>query len=171
MCHRQHIILCPRRQHHCPMALSSIAIEQSKGTMNTKQKLKKLLDYLATYPDATIRFRASDMIMNVHLVAFYLSVSNARSPVCSHFFMGWSPKDGDPIQLNGAFFTLCAILRFVVASAAEAELRTLFLNCKEGMIFRLTLEELGHPRPRTLIDCYNDTAVGIANNTVKRQRS
>jgi hypothetical protein len=36
------------------MALSSIAIEQSKGTTNTMEKAKQLLDYLATYPDATI---------------------------------------------------------------------------------------------------------------------
>jgi hypothetical protein len=55
------------------MALSSIAIEQSKGTTNTMEKAKQLLDYLATYPDATIRFRASDMIMNVHSNALYLS--------------------------------------------------------------------------------------------------
>jgi hypothetical protein len=49
--------------------------------------------------------------------------------------MGWSPKDGDPIKLNGAFFMLCTILCFVVASAAEAELGALFMNCKEGIIF------------------------------------
>jgi hypothetical protein len=49
--------------------------------------------------------------------------------------MGWSPIDGDPIKLNGAFFTLRAILCFVVASTAEAKLGALFLNCKEGMIF------------------------------------
>jgi hypothetical protein len=49
--------------------------------------------------------------------------------------MGWSPINGNPIRLNGEFFTFCAILWFVVASAAEAELSTLFLNCKEGMIF------------------------------------
>jgi hypothetical protein len=84
--------------------------------------------------------------------------------------MGWSPKDRDPIKLNGAFFTLCAILRFVVASAAEAELGTLHLNCKEGMIFCLTLEELGHPQPKTPIHCNNATAVGIANNTINRQQ-
>ena len=36
------------------MALSSIAIKQSKGTTNTMQKSKQLLDYLATYPDATV---------------------------------------------------------------------------------------------------------------------
>ena len=153
------------------MALSSIAIEQTKGTTSTMEKAKHLLDYLATHHDATIRYRASDMIMNVHSDASYLSESGARSRACGHFFMGWSPKDGDPIKLNGAFFTLCAILRFVVASAAEAELGALFLNCKEGMIFRMALEELGHPQPRTQIHCDNATAVGIANNTVKRQRS
>jgi hypothetical protein len=112
------------------MALSSIAIEQSKGTTNTMQKAKQLLDYLATYPDATIHFRASNMIMNVHFNASYLSKSDAGSQAWGHFFMGWSPKDGDPIKLNGAFFTLCTILRFVVASATEAELGTLFLNAK-----------------------------------------
>jgi hypothetical protein len=130
------------------MALSSIAVEQSKGTTNTMEKAKQLLDYLATYPDATICFRALYMIMNVHSDASYLLESNACSRACGHFFMGWSPKDGDPIRLNGAFFTMCAILCFVVASAAEAKLGTLFLNCKEGMIFRLTLEELGHPQPK-----------------------
>jgi hypothetical protein len=75
------------------------------------------------------------MIMNVHYNASYLSESDARSQVCGHFFMGWFPKDGDPINLNGAFFTICNFLRFVIASAVEAELGALFLNCKEGMIF------------------------------------
>ncbi len=149
------------------MALSSIAIEQSKGMRNTMEKAKQLLDYLATYPDATIQFRVSDMIMNVHSDASYLSESDARSRAYGHFFMGWSPKDGDPIKLNGAFFTLCAILWFVVASAVEAELGALFLDWKECIIFCLTLEELGHPQPKTPVHCNNATTVGIANNTVK----
>jgi hypothetical protein len=59
------------------MALSSIAIEQSKGTTNTMAKAKQLLDYLVTYPDAMIRFCASDMIMNVHSDASYLLESDA----------------------------------------------------------------------------------------------
>jgi len=105
------------------------------------------------------------MIMNVHSDASYLSELDVRSRACGHFFMGWTPKDGNPIKLNGAFFTLCAILCFVVASAVEAELGALFLNCKEGIIFRLTLKELGHPQPKTPIHCNNTTAVGIANNT------
>ena len=144
------------------MALSSIASEQTRGTTNTMAKVKQMLDYLVTHPNATIRFRASDMVLNVHSDASYLSETK---------FMGWSPKDGDPIKLNGAFFTLCTILRFVVASAAEVKLGALFLNCKEGIIFRLTLEQLGHPQPRTPVHCDDATTVGITNNTIKRQRS
>jgi hypothetical protein len=135
------------------------------------EKAKQLLDYLAMNSNATMRFKASDMIMNVHSDASYLSDANAQSRACGHYFMGWDTTDGDPIKLNSAFFTLCTILRFVVAFAAEAELRALFLNCKEGIIFRMTLEELGHPQPKTIVHCDNATAVGIANNTVKRQRS
>jgi hypothetical protein len=89
------------------MALSLIAIEQMKGTTSTMDKAKQLLDYLATHPDATIRNHASDMVMNVHSDASYLLESDACSRACGHFFMGWSPNDSDPIQLNGAFFTLC----------------------------------------------------------------
>jgi hypothetical protein len=111
------------------------------------------------------------MILNVHSDTSYLSKSNAHGRACSHFFMGWSPKDGDPIKLNGAFFTLCTILRFVVASEAEAELGALFLNCIEGIIFSLTLEELGHPQLRTPVHFDNAITLGIANNTVKQQQS
>jgi hypothetical protein len=76
-----------------------------------------------------------------------------------------------PIKLNGAFFTLCAILRCVVASAVEAEHGALFLNCKKAKKFRLTLEEMGHPQPPTPIHCNNLTAIGITNNNIKQQQS
>jgi hypothetical protein len=99
------------------------------------EKAKQLLNYLATNPDGTIWYHASDMIMNVHSNASYLSEAGAHIRAFEHFFMGWNAKDGNPIKLKSAFFTLCAILCFVVASAAEAELGALFLNCKEGMIF------------------------------------
>jgi hypothetical protein len=72
------------------MTLSSIAIKQTKGTTSTMEKAKQLLDYLVTNPNATMRFKASDMIMNVHLDALHLSKANAWSKACGHFFMvGW----------------------------------------------------------------------------------
>ena len=73
--------------------------------------------------------------------------------------------------MNGAIFTFCEILKCVVSSAAEAELAVLILNCKEGKIIRLILQELDHIQPFTPIHCDNKTAAGIANDTVKKQRS
>ena len=73
--------------------------------------------------------------------------------------------------MNGAFHTSSTIMRFVVASAAEAELGTLFHNSQTGMIFQQTLKDLGHTQPKTPVHCDNATAVGIASNTVKRQGS
>jgi hypothetical protein len=148
------------------MALSTIASKQAKGTENTMLKTKQLLDYLAMHLDATVRFYALDMVMNIHSDASYLSEANAHSRGCDNFFMGWKPNPTKPIKLNEAFFTLCAIVRFVVASAAEAKLRALFPNCKQATIFRLTLKEMGHLQPTTPIHCDSSTAVGIANNTV-----
>ena len=117
------------------MALSTIASEQMTGTEQRMEKALQVLDYLATHPNATVKFRASNMVMNIHSDASYLTEPKARSRTCGLFFMGWTPKDNKPIKLNGAFHTLCSILRFVVASAAEAKLGALFLNCQEGMIF------------------------------------
>ena len=75
------------------------------------------------------------------------------------------------IKLNGTIHIISTILKIVAASAAEAELGALFVNAKEGCVIRLILHELGHPQPPTPIHFDNSTAAGIANNTVKRQRS
>jgi hypothetical protein len=56
--------------------------------------------------------------------------------------MGWMPKDGDPIQLNGAFHVSTTIMRSVVAAATKAELGALYHNYQPGIIFRLTLAKI-----------------------------
>jgi hypothetical protein len=61
------------------MPLNDIATEQTKATEKTQAATNQLLDYLATHPDATLRYQASDMILHIHSNASYLSVSNARS--------------------------------------------------------------------------------------------
>ena len=153
------------------MALSTIAAEQTIATTNTLAKCTQLLDYLSDNSEATIRYYASDMIMNIHSDASYLSEAKARSRTCGHFFMGWMPTDNEPIRLNGAFYVSATIMRFVVASAAEAELGALYHNCQKGIVYRDILKDMGHPQPHTPVHCDNATAVGIANNSVKRQRS
>ena len=110
------------------------------------------------------------MVFNIHYDASYLSETNARSRVAGQFFLGRKSDPTKPIVLNGTLYIMCGILKFVVALAAEAELGALFLNCKEGIIMRLNLQEMGHPQPATPIYCDNMTATGIANDTIKKQR-
>jgi hypothetical protein len=107
--------------------------------------------------------------MNVHLDASHLLEALTHSRACGHVFIGLTPTNGNPIKLIGAFFTLCGILRFAVASAAKAKLGALFLSHIEWMIFQMTLEKLGHPQSKTPGYCNNTMAVGIANNTLKQQ--
>jgi len=118
-----------------------------------------------------IRYRASDMILNVHSDASYLSAPKARSRAGGYFFLGSLPRDGDPIKLNEAIHVTCTILKLVAASAAEAKLGALFLNAQEAKVFRLVLAEPGQPQPPTPIHINNITTVGIVNNTIKRQQS
>jgi hypothetical protein len=59
------------------MPLNDIATEQTKATEKTQAATNQMLDYLATHPDATIRYHTSDMIFHIHSDASYLSVSNA----------------------------------------------------------------------------------------------
>jgi hypothetical protein len=111
------------------------------------------------------------MILNVHSDASYLSAGKGRSRAGGYFFLGSMPEDGRSMKLNGNIHITCAILKLVAASAAEAELGSLFLNTREAKIIRLILHELGHPQPPTPIHVDNTTAVGIVNSTIKRQRS
>jgi hypothetical protein len=153
------------------VGLNTIATEQAAATQKTVKTAKDLLDYAATNSQAKIRYWASDMILQIHSDASYLSEPKSKSRASGHYFLGWLPVNGQPIRLNGALFTLCTILKFVAASAAESELGALFLNIKEGRVQRLTLTEMGHLQPPTPIHCDNATAVGIANETVKKHRS
>jgi hypothetical protein len=73
------------------MPLNDIATEQTKATETTQAATNQMLGYLATHPDATIRYHASDMIVNIHSDASYLSVSNARSRLGGLFSWGTNP--------------------------------------------------------------------------------
>ena len=77
---------------------------------------------------------------------------------------------GQTIKLNRNIHITCAILKLVAASVAEAELGSLFLNAREAKVLRITLHKLGHPQPPTHIHVDITTAVGIVNNTIKRQQ-
>jgi hypothetical protein len=128
-----------------------------------------MLDYLATHPEATIRYHASDVILHIHSDASYLSVSNARSRLGGLCFLG--NKSPEQETLNGSILNVAAVIKNVVASAAESEVGACFHNAQSGAPLRVTLTKLGHAQPPTPLQTDNSTAYGIVNETIKQKRS
>ena len=62
-------------------------------TEKTITNMNHMLDYLATNSNAQVRFYPSNMILNVHSDASYLSAKDAKSCAAGHFFLGWEPDD------------------------------------------------------------------------------
>jgi hypothetical protein len=151
------------------MPLNDIATEQTKATEKTQAATNKLLDYLATHPDAAISYHATDMILHIHSDASYLSVSNARSQLGGLFFLGNKSPEQD--KLNGSILNIASIIKNVVASAAALEVEACFHNAQSGAPLRVTLTEMGHTQPPTPLRTDNSTAFVILNETIKQKRS
>jgi hypothetical protein len=127
------------------------------------------LDYLASHPDAKIRFHASDMILHIHSDASYLSVSKARIHLGGLFYLGYNPPNQN--KLNGSILNVASVIKNVVASAAESEVGACFQNAQTAAPFRVTLLELGHKQPATPLLTDNSTAYGTLNEIIKQKRS
>jgi hypothetical protein len=151
------------------MPLNDIATEQTKAMEKMQAAMNQILDYLATHPDTTIRYHDSDMILHIHSDASYLSVSNARSRLGGIFFLG--NKSPEQETLNGSILNVAAVIKNVVASAAESEVGACFHNAQSGAPLRVTLTELGHTQPLTPLRTDKSTAYGIVNETIKQKRS
>jgi hypothetical protein len=149
-------------------ALNTLATQQAKPTITTEKHVKQFLDYCATHPDAKIRYFASDMILQIHSDAAYMNETKARSTAGGHYFMGNQIKPNTPIFLNGAIYSLCKFIG-VVASAAEAELGSLFLNAQEAVKLQIALDEMGHRQPPTPIHCNNNNEICIVHGTIEQQ--
>ena len=148
-------------------ALKKIDRKQDKPTMLTKKWTQQLLDYAATYPNTSIRYYKSDMILKQYSDSSYNNEENARSSYGGYFFLGWNQPDNEQVRLNGALLAEVNVLKLVAASAAESELGALFKNMQRGVILRLTSQEMGHPQPPTDVWIDNTTTHGIANSTFK----
>jgi hypothetical protein len=52
---------------------------------------------------------------------------------------------------NGAILIISTVLKHVMSSAAESEIVSVIMNAKKTTILQTTLEEIGHPQPRTAL--------------------
>ena len=152
------------------VALSAIGSQQAAATEATNEAVHQLLDYCATYPDDGILYRSSDMVLAGHADAGFANETKSRSRAGAHVFL----SENDPIpRWNGPLLTIAQIMKYVVSSAAEAEMTALFLTAKEMVPLRNTLTEMGWKQPPSPLQSDNSTAVGMTNSTLipKKSRS
>ncbi len=69
---------------------------------------------------------------------------------------------------NGEILTILQIIKSVMSSAAEAEIGALYINCREAIPARHTLEYLGHKQPPIPMQIYITTALGVVNNNIMK---
>ena len=68
---------------------------------------------------------------------------------------------------NGAVLNITQIIKNMMSSAAEAEIGALFLNSRQAVPARTTLEEMGHKQPPTPIQTDNTTALGFVSKNLQ----
>jgi hypothetical protein len=114
------------------------------------------------HPGATLRYHASDMILNIHSDTSYPSERETKSRAGGFFYMG-SNTDKTNRLTNGSILIIITFLKQAMSSAAEAEIGAVFLNAKEGTVICTTLEEVGHHQPLTPLQTDSTTATGYSN--------
>jgi hypothetical protein len=148
-------------------SLNEIACAASSGTEATLEAATYLLNYIACNQKPKIRFRASDMILQVDSDAAFQVCPKARSRAGGYLYLG----SRDNTQFNAPIHVLAKVIKTVMGSAAEAEVAALHMNAQEAIPIRHCLEELGHPQPPTRLRTDNSTAKGFINGTIKQKRS
>ena len=138
------------------VALSAITSSQSAPTATTLGKVKYFLDYAALHPDTILTYCASDMVLDAHSDASYLSEPKTRSRAGGHFFL--SDHSENPPN-NRAVLNIYQRIKNVMTLAADAEIGALFINSRQAIPARNTVEEMGHKQPPTPMQTDNTTAI------------
>ena len=152
-------------------ALNEIASSQAKPRETTRKKTQQLMDYLHTYPDAYLRFHASDMVLHIESDAAYLVAPKARSRIAGYFHLSDHPNKTNNPKINAAIQVECKTLRHVVSSSAEAEVAGIFHNATMALPMRHMLTALGHQQPPTPVKTDNATATGFIYDNIHQKRS
>ena len=149
-------------------ALNEIGQQQASATKDTDAELLQLLDYVATYPNGGILFRASGMVFAGHSDAAHLNVSKALSRAGAHIMIS---EDTPVPTSNGPVLTVAQIIKFFMSSAAKSKIAGLFICSKAMVPIRNTLIKMGWPQPKSPIQYDNSTDVGVSNNTIIQRKT
>ena len=102
------------------------------------------------------------MILEAHADAGFLDKYKSCSRLGAHIFLSENPKP----KLNDPVLTIAHIIKYVMASAAEAEMAALYITSKKMVPLRNTFIEMGWSQPKSHIQTDNSTAVGFTNKTI-----
>ena len=93
----------------------------------------------------------------------FTNKTKGRSRAGAHIFL----SEDDPFpRWNGAILTIAQVIKFVMTSAAKAELGALFIAAQKLVPLHQTLIEMGWTHPPTPIQTDNTTAAGVVNKTL-----
>ena len=99
------------------VTLNSIGTLESAATEATNAAFNQMLDYLATYPNDGIVYRASNMILAAHSDASFHNESKGCSQAGAHIFL----SEDDPVpQWNRPILSIAQGIKFVMTSSTEA---------------------------------------------------
>ena len=124
--------------------ISTIGSQQASSIKDTNKAIHQLLDYYATYLDDGILYRSSDMILAGLSDSGFNNETRARSRSGAHIFL--SENESIP-RWNEPLLKISQIMKYVVSSAAEAEMTALFLTSNEMVPLRHTLTKMGWKQP------------------------
>ena len=89
--------------------------------------MEKMLFIVDSVADAVLTYNRNNMVVAVHSDTFCLTELKFRSESGGQFFLSTYERDSEN---NGAVFNIMKNIKKVVTSAAEAEIRALFINVR-----------------------------------------
>ena len=122
------------------VSLSTLVLAIFHRTEAMSRAMVQMLNYCTTHPYAVIRYKQSDMILEIHSNSSYLPDPKAGSREGGHFSLTNKPKQFQHMMNNVAVYVLSTIIHNVMSLIAEAGLAALYLNAKYGVFIRNMLE-------------------------------
>jgi hypothetical protein len=108
------------------------------------------------------------MVLCAHSDAGFLNETNSCSQAGAHIFL----SENEPfLQFNRAILSIAQIIKFIMVSAAESELATLFITAREMIPHRQTLIYMGWPQLKSPIQKDNSIAAGVTKKTTVPRRA
>ena len=100
------------------------------------------------------------MVLTDHSGAGLNNKSRSKSRVGAHIFLS---ENGSLPRWHGILMTIAQIMKYVVSSAAKAEMTAPFLTAKEMVPPRNNLQDIGRKQHSSQPQLDNSTAVTMKN--------